>query len=283
MVLGYWGYADTQEAIAAQVRPGDLDTSVELAELAAYAQAQELAAHTAVNGRGEVLRQLLANGLPIVAARWLTTIEGTGARQFQVVRGYDHASKMFTVHDPLAGPDVTVSYDDMDEEWRATNRSYLLVYPAENEDRVRAILGDEWNASTMWEDALAQAEQELEADAQDATAQLNRASALAALKQCDKAREAFDTAQALGLAEGRLRYRYGRYECLLNLEAYQEVLDLTQAEVDGGAALEELHLYRAQAHVALDDAAMARVEYSRALDIHPGWQPAEEGRSGLPE
>lgn len=283
IVMRYWGYTDTQVTIAPIVRPGELGTDVELSDLSEYAQSRGLDTHVSVNGSIETLRELMANDFPVLIGRWLTTTEETVARHYQVLRGYDHLSQTFTLSDSWIGPEVTLSYTETDRGWQAHNRPYLLVFPADERDRVRMILGSDWDETTMWQNALDRAERELEAEAQDAFAWLNQASALAALGQYEEARASFDKARAIGLPAGVLWYRFRFYECLIGLEAYGELLALTQEAIADGITLKEVHLYRAQAYVALGDATKARAEYQRALQIHPAWEAAEEGLTSLPE
>ena len=283
IAISHLGYTDTQESIASLVRPGELDTYVEMEELAEYARTRGLGAHVAANGNSETLRTLLANDFPVIVARWITTTEGAETWHYQVLRGYDQASVAFTVHDTLIGPDVQLPFVEMDQRWQALGRPYLLVYMPGQEARVRAILGASWERSTMWEDALARAEREIGVDAQNALAWLNKASALTELSLYEEAQESFDRAQEIGLPLGLLSYRLELYECLLNLKAYDRLLALTQNALDQGGDLERLHLYRALAYTALNDPAQARAEYEGALDVHPGWTPAEEGLNSISE
>jgi tetratricopeptide (TPR) repeat protein len=281
IVLSYWGYTDTQEIIRASVQPGELDISAEPEELAEYVQSRQLASYVGVNGDAELLRQFLANQFPVLVTRWMMTTEGTETKRYQVVRGYDRQADTFTLHDPGLEPDIEISAADLDASWRAANRQYLLAFPPQHEERFRALLDLEENE--MWEGALAQAEREAVQDEGDAYAWLNQAHALAALGRCEETIRAFDRAQELGVSASLLSFQFRVYECMIGLEDYDRVLALTQEAIDGGAILERLYLYRAQAYAAQGDMGQARAEYQRALDIHPGWAPAEEGLEALPE
>ena len=91
----------------------------------------------------------------------------------------------------------------------------------------------------------------------------------------------FKRAEELGLPPRLLRYRFDIYECLFKLNDYEGLLARTLVEIDEGARVEEIHLYRAQTYTALNDSAQARAEYERALEIHPEWKPAEDGLTAL--
>lgn len=281
IVLSHWGYTDTQGIIAATVRPGTLDESVELQDLAEYARSRGVAAHSAASGSVAVLRQLLANGFPVIIDRWMAVTTAPEAQHYQVARGYDDAAGTLLLQDPSLEPDQALDYAALEPSWKALNRPYLVVCPPEQQGRLRAILGDAWDEATMWEQALAQAEEEIAANPEDAFAWVNQGAALAGLGQYTEAREAFETALTLSLPEGLAWHRFEIYECLQQLAAHQEILTLTQRAVEPGPGPEQLHLYRAQAYAALGDAEQARAEYERTLEIRPGWGPAEEGLAAL--
>ena len=284
MALQYWGMQDTQEAIASSLRPGgQQDPSIEMAELAGYARSRGMLAYEGINGNIQVLRQLVANGFPVIIARWYTTTEGIETWQYQVVHGYDHPAEMLVLHDASAGPGIAVSYSDADSAWQALHRPYLTLLPAEQMARAQAILETDEGEPSMWDRALARAERELDADAESTFAWLNKASALVALGRSAEAGEAFDRAEEIGLPAGLMEYRLEYDEYLLDMQEYDHLLTLTQAAADGGTSQEQIYLLRAEAYIALGDAAKARAEYGRALQVRPGWSPAANGLSGLPE
>ena len=283
IAVSHLGYTDTQESIASLIQPGELDAYVDMEELAEFARSRGLEAHAATNGAFQTLRTLLANDFAVIVARWITTTETAETWHYQVLRGYDQASAAFAVHDTVFGPDVMLPYADMDRQWQVLGRPYMLVYLPEQEGLARAILGSEWERSAMWTAALARAQGEVGANAQNALAWLNRASALTELSRHEEALESFDQAQEIGLPPGLLSYRLKLYECLLNLKAYDELLALTETALAQGGNMERLYLYRALAYTALNDPAKARAAYEQALDVHPGWVPAEEGLKSISE
>jgi tetratricopeptide (TPR) repeat protein len=281
MVSSYWGYTDTQETIRAAVQPGELDTSAEPEELVAYARSRQLAAYVGVNGDAELLRQFLDTQLPVLVTRWITMEGGVEETRYQVIRGYDRQAGTFILNDTVLGPDIEVSEAELEAGWRATNRQYTLVFPPQHGERVRTLLDSDENE--MWSGALARAEREATQDEENAYAWLNQASALAALDRCEEALPAFDRAAEIGIPTSLLGYQFGIYECMLGLKEYDRLMALTQQAIDEGLAFERLHLYRAQAYVAQGDTGQARAEYQRALEIHPGWEPAQAGLDALPE
>jgi hypothetical protein len=281
MALTFWGYTDTHEVIEPVVCPGTIDAFVNTDELSAYAATREMETFVGVNGDLETLRRFLSNGFPAIVTRWLTTTTGVERPQYQFVRGYDEPNETLTIHDFVTGPDVELAYSEMTQSWQLYNYQYTLVYPSQQQEDIRAILGDHWDDEAMWASARDRAQEQVDDDDQDAAAWMNLGSALVALQEYDQAKEAFDRAQELDLPVRLLRYRFEIYDCLFALADYEGLLALTQAVLDEGARVEEIHLYRAQAYVALNDADQARAEYERALEIHPEWTPAQDGLTAL--
>lgn len=281
MAFTFWGYTDTHQVLEPILCPGDIDAFVNPDELSAYAATREMETFVGVDGDLEALKRFLGNGFPVIVTRWMTTTTGIERAQYQLVRGYDESDAMLIVHDFLTGPDVELAYDDMTRAWQLTNHQYILIYPPQQQESVRAILGDRWDDETMWSNARDRAQEQADDDDQDAAAWMNLGSALVALQTYDQAKEAFDRAQELGLPARLLRYRFEIYDCLLKLADYEGLLALTQAVIDEDARVEEIHLYRAQTYVALNDADQARTEYERALEIHPEWKPAQDGLTAL--
>lgn len=281
LTLGFWGYPDTHEAIEPVLCPGTIDAFVSPNEQSTYVATRGMQAFVGVNGDLETLRRFLSNGFPVIVTRWMTTTAGVERAHYQFVRGYDEENKMLTVHDLLAGPDVQLPYDEITQAWQLTNYQYVVAYPPQQQDSIRAILGEHWNKETMWASALDRAQEQVDDDDQNAAAWMNLGSALVVEQEYDRAKEAFDRAQELGLPTRLLRYRFEIYDCLFALEDFEGLLALTQAVIDDGARVEEIHLYRARVYTALDDASQAQGEYERALEIHPGWEPAAEALTTL--
>jgi hypothetical protein len=280
IVLSYWGYTDTQDIIRGVVQPGELDTTVEPEELAEYIRSRQLATYVGVNGGREVLAQLLANEFPVIVSRWIPVQEGAESIQYQVIRGYNREAESFTLYDSALGP-VEVSYAELDDGWRVTNRQYLVVFPPQRAERLRTLI--DWDENGMWESALAQAKDKAAQDAEDPYAWLNQANALSALDRCEEALQAFARAQEVGLPVTLVGHQLRVLQCMIALEEYDRLLVVTKEAIAAGLAQEWLHLYRAQAYAAQDDPGQARAQYQLALEIHPGWAPAQEGLANLSE
>jgi hypothetical protein len=85
------------------------------------------------------------------------------AAHYFLITGYDDASQTFHGQDTFHGPDQSVSYAHLDEQWKIFNRVYILVYPPSQEETVKSILGDHWDVKVNREHALEVAQAETEA------------------------------------------------------------------------------------------------------------------------
>lgn len=284
IALTYWGEPETHDRIEEILCPGPRDTFVSTDELVSYAAVHDLKAFVGVNGDQDLLHALLSNGFPVIVTRWSASATGTSeAGRYEFVRGYDQVTGTLTIHDFAVGPDVDLSVSTFDASWRIFNRQYIVLYPAEREDELNLVLAEMLDSAKMWEAALARAEAEIAQDETDPFAWLNKGDALLALNRVTEAQEAFARAREVGLPVRLYRYRYDVFDGLLAAQDYQGVVTLSQTVLDDGAAVEEIHLYRAQAYVGLGNTAQARAEYNRAIELHPDWKLAEDGLDALPE
>ncbi len=281
LALTYWGAPESHERIEQILCPGDRDTFVSTDELKRYAELQGLKAFVGVNGDQTLLRTLLTNGFPVIVTRWVS-VSGGEAGRYGLVRGYDSAAGTLIMQEFGVGPEVKVAETEFEAGWRVFNRQYVVVYPTGRENVLNLVLAQVLDPAKMWEAALARAEAEITQNQVDPFAWLNKGGALLTLNRASEAQQAFAQARELGLPLRLYRYRYDVLEGLLAVEDYQGLLTLTQSVIQDKAAVEELHLYRARAYVGLGDTAKARAEYTRALELHPNWPPAEAGLNALP-
>jgi tetratricopeptide (TPR) repeat protein len=192
---------------------------------------------------------------------------------YRLLVGYD-ASQFYTM-DSYDGPNVKITFDDLDTEWRAFNRLYLLVYPPAQETRVRAILGGALDDRTMYAQAAAVARAEVESNPNDAFAEFNLGMSLDGLKRYPEAAVAFDRARTLGLPWRMLWYQFGPYEAYLQTGRYDEVIALADALLKATDDLEESHYYKGIALRALGRVADARREFETALRWNSNYRDAQ--------
>jgi hypothetical protein len=105
IVLSYYGYEVTQH----EVRDGLPSSPVAIQE---YLYGYDLwTQQYGLRRRCNMLRMLLANGVPVIVGQRLSRERDIA--HLRVIRGYDDVTHEFISDDPLLGPAVRISYEDM--------------------------------------------------------------------------------------------------------------------------------------------------------------------------
>lgn len=276
MYLSYYGREDGQRLIAPTVKPDPEDKNVSPNELAAYVSSIGMNVIVRENGTLDQLKQIMANEMPVIIE---TAFDPPRAKQgwmghYKLLVGYDEAQ--FTFMDSYNGPDQKISFADVDNDWRAFNRLYLIVYPQEKEEIVREIVGGDWDDRVMYENAVARARAEIQANPKDAFAYFNLGASLNGLAQHKQAAAAFDQARLSKLPWRMLWYQFGPYRAYYEAQRYDEILALADATLRSSDNLEESHYYRGLALQALGRDAEARAAFESALRYNKNFRPAQE-------
>ncbi|GIK36434.1 MAG: hypothetical protein BroJett011_02670 [Chloroflexota bacterium] len=279
MNMSYYGRPETQVEAAKFLKPNRDDKNVSPEELAAFARTTGLEAIVRRGGSMDQLKLLLSNNLPVLVETWLVH-DGDSLGHYRLFIGYDDATGQFSAFDSLNGPDVKVGYEAFDADWRVFNRTYIVVYPPEQAEKVAAIIGPDMDDKAMYERILNQAEAEVKAKPDDPIAYFNQGDALTFLGRFQEAVVAFDRARQLGLHWRRLWYQFTPFEAYYAAGRYQDVLDLTQATIKGAGGLEEAYYYRGLALQATGQPG-AEQEFQAAVEYNPNFTPAAEALSGV--
>jgi len=312
MALSYWGWLGNRDVVGPVLKPMEKDKNVMPYEMVDYITYQtQLRVAYRVGGDLDLMRRSLAAGFPLLVEKGVYLHDLTGVLSwmghYQVVTGYDDASQMFTTQDSFLKANLQVSYDEMLTGWRAFNYTYLLIYPAEREAEVLALLGPDADPRANAERAAQKALDEQPGLAGMARyfARFNLGSSQIRLAQLSETvPEGGDAARAQAEAAGyytqaaqaydeafrlysalpeddrpwrMLWYQTGPYYAYYFTGRYQEVIDLatlTLKSVQGDRNLEESYYWRARARVALGDKAGAVEDLQLALKYHPGFGPA---------
>ncbi len=92
-----------------------------------------------------------------------------------------------------------MDYAEFDEFWQQYNRVFILVYLPEQEETVKVVLGADWDEDANRQNALAAAQAEINADAQDAYAWFNLGMNQVYFEDYGAASNSFDQARSIGL------------------------------------------------------------------------------------
>ena len=94
------------------------------------------------NGTSALLKTLITNGFAPMVTQWLDDRSRTA--HWRAVRGYDDDQGVFYASDPMRGAAVPLSYDWFADNWMPFQYRYLVIYRPEDEELLRAIVGEVW-------------------------------------------------------------------------------------------------------------------------------------------
>ncbi len=278
MNLSYFGRRTTQADIAAALRPFKDDKNVSPEELAAYARSEGLRALARVNGSPEMLRQLLAAGVPVMIETWHEPKPNDGMGHYRLLIGFDDAAQEWIAYDaydarglkkdrPYAG--IRLPYDEVASLWPVFNRTYLLIYDEARAAAVEQVVGDDLNDASMWSRALTAAEAAVKQKADDPFAWFNLGTDLVALARFDEAARAYDRARQLGLPWRMLWYQFGPFRAYYETGRHDEVIALADATLRTAQHVEELFFWRGLAQKAKGDLPGARASWETGAGTQP--------------
>ena len=293
MNLSYFGSRATQAEVAAALRPFKDDKNVNPEELAAYARgqgSQPLAALARVNGSPELLRQLLAAGLPVLIETWYEPKPNDGMGHYRLLVGFDDAAQEWIAYDsydshgltkgqPYAG--IRLPYAEVTRDWPVFNWAYLLIYDEARAADVTGIVGADLDDAAMWARAVAAAEAAVGARPDDAFAWFNLGSDLVALGRFDEAARAYDQSRRIGLPWRMLWYQFGPFRAYYETGRYDEIIALADATLRTAKHVEELFFWRGLAQQAKGDLPAAQASLERALELNPHYAEARAALTAL--
>lgn len=210
MALSHYGISVSQQVLGQALRPyqhptGDNDDkSVTLAELATVAEEYNLIPYHRPAGTQEIIKQLLALDLPVVARTWLKPAEDIG--HYRVITGYNDVTGQFTQDDSLQGADLHYAYAVFDELWGPFSYEFLVLVPPAKQAQVEAVLGELLDERVAWQRALQLADETLQTQPDDRYSMFNRSVALYHLGRHAEAIQAYEMV-ALRLPSRMLWYQ----------------------------------------------------------------------------
>ncbi len=282
MYLRYYGWEGNQQTISEIVKSVRADRNVNVDELTYYVQnyAGWLSADYRVGGNLDLLRTLLAQGLPVMIEGSFNMDKGfwpgddRWAGHYLLLTGYDDAAQVFTIQDSERGPDQKVPYTTLQNDWQSFNYVYILVYLPEQQPLVQSILGENWDVDQNRRNALALAEQQTKNEPQNAFAWFNLGTNLVYFERYSEATAAYDQARTLGLPQRMLRYQFGPFIAYFQVMRNDDLLALTEYALQRTANSEEALLWRGWALYRVGDKTAALASFEEALKTRPDYYDA---------
>jgi tetratricopeptide (TPR) repeat protein len=282
MYLQYYGWEGDQQTIAADIKPIPEDRNVNVEELAFYARnkAGWLQTEYRVGGDIDRLKKFIAAGIPVVIEEEFIMHESywpnddRWAGHYLLLTGYDDARQVFTSQDVFIGPNLSVSYRDLDKRWQTFNRVYILSFLPEQAATVQAILGDDWDVEKNRANALKQSQVETERDSTNAYAWFNLGTNLVYFDRDNEAVIAYDKARTLGLPQRMLRYQFGPFLAYFHSLRTDDLMTLTEYALKITPTSEEAMLWRGWGLYRLGKKDEAIALFQNALVAHPAYPDA---------
>lgn len=285
MYLRYYGWEGTQDDIASLLKPFREDRNVNVEELAYYVRTRAgwLNVQYRVGGDMNLLKEFLAAGIPVMIEEtfyfdepfWAN--DDLWAAHYQLLTGYDDAASQFIGQDSFHGPDLDIPYETLDEYWQAFNRVYILIYLPHQEELVKQILGEQWDADVNRDHALQVAQEETLADPENAFAWFNLGTNLMYFERYIEATDAYDKARELGLPQRMLRYQFGPFIAYFHTGQMDDLVALTEYALQITPNAEEAWLWHGWAMYRQGDKRQAEADFRRALEENPNYLDAQYG------
>lgn len=292
MALSYWGWEGDRLDTGKTLKPYDKDKNVMPYEMADYVTTQtDLKALVRVGGDLELVKRFLVKGFPVLVEKgaWIKDFSGVVSwmGHYEVITGYDDEKSELIAQDSYYSADYPVTYDNFIEGWRSFNYTYVMIYPADKENDVMDILGDQADEVVNYQYAAQKASDEIYAlsGTNQFFAWFNRGTNLEELQDYAGAAQAYDEAFAIynTLPEDKsvrpyriLWYQTGPYFAYYYTGRYYDVLSLSTTAIEAALdepALEESFYWRAMAKYALGDTYGATQDFQESLKYHPDFEP----------
>ena len=283
MYLRFYGWEGDQTIISEVIKPYPEDRNVNVEELAYFVRNNVgwLSFQYRVGGDLLLLKQFLSAGIPVMIEEsfyfeepfWID--DDLWAAHYQLVTGYNDASQTFVGQDSFRGSDQQVPYQELDEYWQAFNRVYILIYLPQQEQTVKAILGDNWDPDINRQHALEIAQSETQANSGNAFTWFNLGTNLTYFERYIEATDAFDKAREKGLPQRMLRYQFSPFIAYFHTGQMDDLLTLTEYALKVTPNAEEAHLWHGWAMYRKGKTSEAISDFQQALIENPNYLDAQ--------
>ena len=237
MTLHLYGWEGNQKDISDLIKPVTGDRNVNPEELRYYVRTQAgwLNLEYRVGGNIETIKRLLAANYPVIVesvtalnpADALGPTDDLWAAHYLLITAYDDSKQEFTIQDTYHGPDLTISYSQLEQDWKPFNNLYLVIYFPQFEDEVKTLLGSNWDPDLNRQQALSSAQAATATSSADAYDWFNLGSDLVYFERYDEAALAYDKAREIGLPLRMFRYQFGPFLAYFHSGRNDDLLSLT--------------------------------------------------------
>jgi len=288
MALSYYGWTRNQAYAAARLKPNREDKNVSPQELAGFVQEETFVrAVVRIGGTLELLKRLIANDFPVIIETGAMFEAYDWIGHYRALVAYDDSLQLMYFFDSFLGvgdavQGVQESYAQVDKDWQAFNRTFIVVYEPQREELLRTVLGMHWDERAAAQIAFERARAEARSAPQNGFAWLNMGASLVALGRYEEAAAAFDQANSLGSLPWRIYwYRFEVFEAYFEMGRYDDVLSLAQVNLNSAPELEESFYWRGRVYAAQGNVQRAADAFRSALRFKPNYAAARQALDSL--
>lgn len=237
MTLHLYGWEGNQTDISNLIKPVSGDRNVNPEELRYYVRTQAgwLNLEYRVGGSIELLKRLLAANYPVIVESVTSLNPGDAlgptddlwAAHYLLITAYDDSKQEFTVQDSYHGADLTISYSQLEKDWKPFNNVYLLIYFPQFEEEVKTLLGSDWDPDLNRQRVLSYNEAAISGPDADAFDWFNYGSNLVYFERYEEAARAYDKAREISLPLRMFRYQFGPFLAYFHSGRNDDLLVLT--------------------------------------------------------
>lgn len=288
MALSYYGWSRDQSYAAQYLRPQREDKNVSPHELVNFVnERSDVRALYRIGGDIDILRSLIAAGFPVVIETGYMPEGYEWIGHYQTLSGYDDTRGTFYAHDSFLGAATEggiwlESYTNLDNNWRAFNRVFIVVYEPIREALVMDILNTRADPIQAAEHAFNVAQTEARANPQNGFAWFNMGTSLVALGRYEEAALAFDRSTQVGLPRRMLWYQFGPFEAYYHVGRYEDVILYANNNLTNGAEyVEETYYWQGRAYAAQGRTQLAAEAFRTALRRNRLYTEAQQALDDL--
>ena len=289
LALRYWGWEGEPIGIEEIIKPTLADLNVTPKEMLSYVNEHtQLKAIMRYGGDVDILKKFIAAGFPVLVERGYINRddehEDGWMGHYGVVDAYDDAKAAVHIPDTFNG-NIWLDYAILQSDWDEFAGTYLLIFKPEDEAKVLTLLGEQADEAYNLDYTLDKFRAKLAlSERHEQYFILYTIGELLVLKKdYVEAAKTFDEAFALygwlpvdDRPWRMLWYQVGPYEAYYYTGRYDDVIRLAYKTVTDASepALPETFLWSARAQIKQGNIGTATFELKRALQFHPGWEPA---------
>ncbi|HMZ08291.1 MAG TPA: C39 family peptidase [Anaerolineales bacterium] len=281
MALHLYGWEGTQTDISNVIKPVTGDRNVNPEELRYYVRTQAgwLNLEYRVGGTIEQLKRLLAANYPVIVESVTALNPGDAlgptddlwAAHYLLITAYDDATQEFTIQDTYHGPDLKISYTQLEKDWKAFNNVYLVIYFPQFEEEMKNLLTSDWDPDLNRERVLSLTETAATSPTADAFDWFNYGSNLVYFDRYEEAARAYDKAREIGLPLRMFRYQFGPFLAYFHSGRNDDLLVLANYARGVTEMSEETWLWYGYGLYRKGDNAGALKAWQKADSINPNF------------